>query len=239
MCLKSLFRDRKFQVPRIWSNNELKKFAPLFEGNVVNVSAWKDSDKDGGFYRNYFTACQSYSITNYKESAMGFQGKDGEIFLDLTSDLPQELTGKFDVVFNHTTLEHIYEVHKAMENICSLSSDIVIIVAPFLQQMHADFGDYWRFTPTCIQKMMEQNGLKVIYLNFNSNIDASTYIFAIGTKKSDKWKNTIKSNLTEDGVVKFTEKPWIKDQFTPMTGSNSVMNIGGKIGYYLNKIAKK
>ena len=66
--------DRKFRLPRIWSNNELKKIAPLFEGDVVNVSGWQDKDKEGDEYKNYFKNKKSYTITNYKTEAMGFSG---------------------------------------------------------------------------------------------------------------------------------------------------------------------
>ena len=90
--------DRKFRLPRVWSNRELKKFAHLFEGDVVNVSGWQDKDKEGDEYRNYFTKKRSYTITNYKTEARGFQGRVGEIFLDLEQDLPEDLKGKFDVV---------------------------------------------------------------------------------------------------------------------------------------------
>jgi len=38
--------DNKFQVPRIWSNAELRKFAHLFSGSIVNVSGWIDKDKE-------------------------------------------------------------------------------------------------------------------------------------------------------------------------------------------------
>ena len=37
--------DRKFRVARNWSNQEIKRFAPLFSGRVINVSAWNDEDK--------------------------------------------------------------------------------------------------------------------------------------------------------------------------------------------------
>ena len=45
--------DRKFRLPRIWSNNELKKFSDLFRGDIVNISAWRDEDKEGKQIRDY------------------------------------------------------------------------------------------------------------------------------------------------------------------------------------------
>lgn len=67
-----LFIDRKFRLPRVWSNDELKKFAHLFEGDVANVSGWQDKDKQGDEYKNYFTQKNSYTITNFKTEAMGY-----------------------------------------------------------------------------------------------------------------------------------------------------------------------
>ena len=185
--LKKLVIDKKFRLPRIWSNNELKKFAHLFTGDIVNVSGWKDRDKEGRHYRDYFINSTHYYISNYKSEYKGFQGFDNEFFLDLTKDLDEKYINRFDVVFNHTTLEHIYDVKKALKNLCLMSSDIVILVVPFLQQMHGDYGDYWRFTPLAIKNLFEENGFTLVYLSFNNHRNTSVYIFAIGSKKPEKW----------------------------------------------------
>jgi hypothetical protein len=109
----SPFVDRIHRLPRLWSNQELRKIAHFFKGRVVNVSAWKDEDKEGGRYQDYFINSSNYSITNFKADANGEQGYENETFLDLEQDLPPELERNYDVVFNHTTLEHIYEARKA------------------------------------------------------------------------------------------------------------------------------
>ena len=51
---EKMFMDNKFRKPRIWSNKVLKEMAYLFEGNVGNISGWKDNDKQGKKYRSYF-----------------------------------------------------------------------------------------------------------------------------------------------------------------------------------------
>jgi len=116
-----VFVDRKYRLPRIWSNQELKKFAHLFSGEIVNVSAWEDKDKEGGHYKNYFINANKYYLTNYKTKARGFQGYENEFYLDLKKDLDKSLINRFDVVFNHTALEHIYDIRKAFRNLCLLS----------------------------------------------------------------------------------------------------------------------
>lgn len=180
--------DRVHGLPRIWSNRELEKYSKLFYGNIVNVSAWKDGDKEGRSYREYFENASSYTLTNYRPEARGFQGLENEIFLDLEGDLPEKLYQRFDVVFNHTTLEHIYEVKKAFRNLCDLSKDVVILVLPFLQQYHSDYGDYWRFTPLAIKKMFEENEFELVYQSFNSHKMSSVYTFTIASRYPEKWR---------------------------------------------------
>jgi hypothetical protein len=184
--------DNKFRKPRIWSNEELQEFSHDLKGKIVNVSGWKDIDKQGKRYKEYFSQAQEYWITNYISEARGFQGNlENEIFLDLSKPLAKELHGQFDVVLNHTVLEHIFEVNMAFENICLLSNDLVTIVVPFLQEQHTKYGDYWRFSPQAIDKLFLKNKLKTIYLNYNDNRKTSIYVFAIGSKNPDRWSSII------------------------------------------------
>lgn len=195
-----MLEDNKFRIPRIWSNRELKKFAKLFRGTVVNVSGWKDIDKEGANYRDYFVNASEYWITNYRSEARGFQGdQENEIFLDLTKPVPDGLP-RYDVVFNHTVLEHIFEVETAFSNLCLLSKDVVIVVVPFLQEQHADYGDYWRFTPLALDKLFKKNGLTTVYINANDHADASIYVFAIASRFPGNWKEI---GNHEDNMLEF------------------------------------
>lgn len=182
--------DRRFRLARIWSNDELKKIAHYFDGRVVNVSAGEDEDKQGDTYRRYFSIAESYQITNYAPgSYRGFQGRPDEILLDLTEPLPDDLKGVFDVVFNHTTLEHIFDVQTAFSNLCTMTSDVAIIVVPFSQVQHENEGymDYWRFTPTCMRKLFEINTMKVIYESMNTDRNAAIYLFFVGSRHPEIW----------------------------------------------------
>lgn len=187
--IRSSKKDQnKFRIPRIWSNRELKKFSKLFSGDVVNISGWKDIDKEGNRYKDYFSNSARYFISNYKKESKGFQGDlDNEFYLDLEKELPNQYNEKFDVVFNHTTLEHVFEVFIAFENLCKISKDIVIIIVPFLQEQHAEYGDFWRFTPLTIDRLFKKNNMELLYINYNDNKKESIYIFAIGSKKSHEW----------------------------------------------------
>jgi hypothetical protein len=226
------FVDRKFRLARVWSNRELGKFGHLFTGDVVNVSGWQDQDKEGRRYKDYFTNAKSYTITNFKSEARGFQGYDNEIFLDLSKELPEQLAGKFDVVFNHTVLEHIFEVHTAFRNVCMMTRDVVIIVLPFLQQMHESFGDYWRFSPMTIKRLFEANGLSLLYLSFNGHKKASVYVFAIASRNPEKWAGKIGNDFT------YEDKRKPADGFWPYIGCHAIPNTGYRVGRRLGKLLR-
>ena len=184
--------ERKFRVPRCWSNQELLKMAHLFQGSIANVSGWMDADKEGKKYKDYFTRASEYWITNYKPEARGFQGNQtNEIYLDLAAPLEQELKGRFDVVFNHTVLEHVFKIETAFTNLCSMSKDVVVIVVPFLQEQHGAYGDYWRFTPQAVEKLFSENGLTTLYMNFNDSANASIYLFAVGARCPERWDSIV------------------------------------------------
>jgi hypothetical protein len=185
--------EKTYVRPRNWSNTELEKFAAAYEGAVINVSGWKDEDQTGGHYRDYFSNARGYFISNY-HGERGAKGADCDFFLDLEKDVPQELKGRFQVVFNHTTLEHVYDIHKAIANLCSLSNDTVILVTPFLQQVHFEegsYGDYWRPTPMCLNRMLAENGFEVIYQNSNDNEWYIVYIFTVATRDPRRWQGRI------------------------------------------------
>ena len=186
--------DGQFRAARLWSNRELQKIAGCFDGNIINVSAGEDIDKEGRCYRDYFSNACSYSISNYPENVYrGYQGKDGEIQFDLESELPERLTGAYNVVFNHTTLEHVFDVRKAFSNLCALSNDIVIIVVPFCQVHHetAGYSDYWRFTPTCLKRLFAREGFSVINESCGQDFNASVYIFMVASRRPSAWSNVL------------------------------------------------
>jgi len=185
----SLLPERRFRLARRWSNRELRRLAPAFGGHVVNVSGWNDEDKEGGTYRSYFSAASRYTLTNHA-GERGFGGRDGERLLDLSQPPPQDLERSFDVVFNHTTLEHIFEARQAFANLCRLSRDVVIVVVPFAQQQHetASFGDYWRFTPSCLRQLYAENGLGVVYEAESPDADAASYLLFVGARQPELWR---------------------------------------------------
>ena len=156
--------NRSAGVPRYWSNKILRKFSNMVVGDVVNVSGWKDEDKMGHNYRDYFPNAKTYTITNIGGES-GIQDQASEMYLDLTQPLKDEFINRFDTVFCHTVLEHIFDVHGAFAKLAAMSRDLIIVVVPFCQAQHelSSFGDYWRFTPTCLRRIFQSNKLTVVF----------------------------------------------------------------------------
>jgi hypothetical protein len=190
--------DRRFRLPRLWSNGELRRLAPLFPGDVVNVSAWEDGDKEGARYRDYFTAASSYTLTNFGRTRGAAAAGEAEIMLDLGEELPEDLRGHFDVVFNHTTLEHIYEVRRAFANLCAMSRDVVIVVVPFAQAEHTtdSFGDFWRFAPGALRTLAAENGLSIVYESESPDRDAGIYLLIVAVRNAQYWRGRMPHHRT-------------------------------------------
>lgn len=186
--VERILTPREFRLPRIWSNRELRRLAPLFGGEVINVSAWRDSDKEGGYYRDYFSGASRYYLSNY--GGVSGESDNTDFQLDLEAELPRELHARFDAVFNHTTLEHVFDVFTAVRNLCVMSRDVVIVVVPFLQRVHteASFSDYWRFTHHALHRLFQRNGLDVVYLSSTNVPAASVYHVCVATRHPEKWK---------------------------------------------------
>ena len=180
--------NRHSELARRCSNRELRKVSHLFGGDIVNVSGWRDSDKEGWHYRDYFPKATTYTVTNFG-GERGLQRQEGEIFLDLEKALPDSLRGKFDVVFNHTTLEHVFDCQLAFKNLSEMSRDILITVVPFCQNQHElpSFKDYWRFTPSALRTLYNKQGMTVIYEASNQNIGSASYLFFVGSRKPKQY----------------------------------------------------
>lgn len=187
--------------PREFSNALVKRYGPFFKGAAVNVSGWDDRDGEGGFYRDYFPGKTSYTVTNAPTEAKGFGSLSGshvrEVALDLTIPLAPGLVAGFDIVFNHTTLEHIFEIEAAFANLCRMSRDAVVLVVPVIQQVHIveSFGDYWRPTTIAIAKLFRKNGFEPLVVKTNDQPFAPVYCVAIAVRDPKKYEELFKVSL--------------------------------------------
>ena len=183
------------RAARVWSNREIASIARHITGDVVNVSAWQDQDKEGGHYRNYFSAADSYETTNFE----GWRGEGvrANHVLDLECPAPEELNERYDLVFNHTTLEHIFDIHQAFRTMASMSRDAMLVIVPFMQHLHGpEDGDFWRPSPYAMRRMHRNAGLTVIREAAGPKGAKVRYLSYFSSKNPDRWKE---SDLTSEG----------------------------------------
>jgi hypothetical protein len=186
----SLFQDRSSMGPRLWSNQVLRTIGPAFTGDVINVSGWDDRDKEQRHYRDYFSKASGYFISNYPgERGMSDSAANTDFGIDLEAPPDPALVGRFDTVFNHTTLEHVFDTFTAFRTLCAMSRDAVIVVVPFAQKMHysPSWGDYWRFTPQALRRLFERNDMKVVYEVANQGWNSASYLISVGVRRPDEW----------------------------------------------------
>lgn len=190
---RGLYRyEPRYRRARVWSNQELREIAPYFTGDIINLSGWADEDKTGGTYQEYFINARSYCISNKEGGAQ--QGKklrlEDSIAIDLEYPVSAEHFQAYDCVFVHTVLEHVFNVFQAVDNICKMSRNTVICVAPFLQTIHQseDYQDYWRLTPAALERLFASHGFITVYARGGPNIDStSLYYLWVASKHPDKW----------------------------------------------------
>ena len=183
------------RAARVWSNREIALIAPRITGDVVNVSAWEDRDKEGRQYRDYFSAAASYETTNHE----GWRGEGvcANHVLDLQDPAPDELVERYDLVFNHTTLEHIFDIHQAFRTMASMSRDAMLVIVPFMQHLHGpEDGDFWRPSPYAMRRLHQNAGLKVIREAAGPKGAKVRYLSYFSSKNPDRWKG---SGLESEG----------------------------------------
>ena len=126
------------------------------------------------------------------------------LYIDLEKDIPEEICGKYDVVFNHTVLEHIFDVFTAFKNLCSISKDVVIFIVPQFQQIHdyeRGYKDYWRFTPFSVDRLFQKNGFTILYRKTTYGFSESMYLFYIASKQPEKWKEKFGPILSAEAYI--------------------------------------
>jgi len=213
-----MIKERIFRVPRLKTNRILEKFAKDFSGDIINVSGSNDLDKNaslkdyyfgnydnGKRYKDYFINARSYTVSNYPGDKTEINlDKTAMLMIDLEKDIPEELLGKYDVVFNHTVFEHIFDVFTAFKNLCSISKDVIIFIVPQFQQIHdyeRGYKDYWRFTPFSVDCLFKKNGYTVLYRETTYGFSESMYLFYIASKQPEKWREKFTPILSAEAYI--------------------------------------
>jgi hypothetical protein len=177
--------------PRRFSNRVLSQYLRHLSGDIINVSGWRDSDKEGGRYRDYYASSRRYVISNIDgEGGMPAVLPDDaeDVFLNLDDPIDNALSRQFDVVFCHTVLEHVFNADTALRNLAALSRDVVVIVVPFSQSVHYtnSYSDYHRFSPYCLKRFFQDEGFSVLLSVANGQPFFATYVVFIASRLQER-----------------------------------------------------
>jgi hypothetical protein len=173
--------------PRIWSNMQLERFLSINDayGKVLNASGWRDQDKEGSTYRNYFATCTEYVVSNHPGDSIRGVSSDADLSIDLLEKPSEKLYRHFDCILNHTVLEHVRYPEQAIANLCDMTAKDLIIVVPFIQHLHfqpGQYGDYFRFTPMGLREMLAENSFETIYEDVGPPGNSTQYIFSVSRR---------------------------------------------------------
>jgi hypothetical protein len=155
--------------------------------SVCHVSGWKDSDKEGSFYRDYFPSLSRYVITNFPDDNSKGMGAaaPNDYPLDLRDACPPELSRQFDLAFSHTVLEHVRCPEHAFGVICEIATSYVLTVVPFAQRLHylpGDFGDYYRLSPMLLRELHADNDYYTAFEAIGPTHSPTQYIVTLGVR---------------------------------------------------------
>lgn len=110
--------------------------------------------------------------------AVDFSEYEGaDIIFDLNKDLPENLAEKYDYIINGGTLEHIFDVAKAMSNISAMvkPGGTIIHIVPFAGLANHGF---YSFSPTFFQDYSVANGFRITSLNIEFLLDNGDIVFS-------------------------------------------------------------
>jgi SAM-dependent methyltransferase len=134
------------------SNRWLREHTADTTGAVLSIGSGPDYDKEGGYYRDYFKNCSSYTTS---EVSADF-GCD--LVLDVRS-MPQVRDGSYDCIFCSGVLEHVDDYRSGLSEITRVlkPGGILLLGLPFRQAIHLPPHDYWRFTEYGLRYLLEKD----------------------------------------------------------------------------------
>lgn len=134
---------------RSWTNRNVEEIARRTQGKrILEVgSGRQDLGED------------AFSVRKLFEDSNEFVQSDvvpefGHEIVDITSS---ELENAFDMIICLYVLEHIYDVHRAVEGMhrALVPGGTAVIVVPHVYPYHDEPTDYWRFTEHALRSLLD------------------------------------------------------------------------------------
>lgn len=134
------------------SNRWLREHARDITGDVLSIGAGRDTDKEGGFYRDYFPQASSYTTSEIAPM-------DGiDLVLDVRH-MPQVADGRYDSVYCSGVLEHVDDYRAGLREITRIlkPGGVLLLGLPFRQGLHLEPHDFWRFTEYGLRYLLQDD----------------------------------------------------------------------------------
>ncbi len=105
--------------------------------------------------------------------ALDYSDYEGaELLADLNQPVEIDVTGKYDLVYNGGTLEHVYNVPQAMINIGSLLTDDGVVIHDGPAANFSNHG-FYTFSPTFFDDYYKSNGYDVEELYLFNHVEGN------------------------------------------------------------------
>lgn len=112
---------------------------------------------------------------------------------DLEKGLSME-TGSASVVLCMDTLEHVFDVFKAIREMKRIlkDDDGILIVSSVLQcVIHSYPFDYWRFTPQCFKRLLSEFDISLIVAQGDPDFPVSILGIGVKTRNKNAWRDRL------------------------------------------------
>ena len=143
ILIHSIIRARKF------NNRCLKKFAcEVRNKKILELGSGKKSQEMKYSYKGFFDNSNDFVQSDINKE---YEHK----VIDATKI---DYQNKFDIILCMNVLEHVFDFHKAIDNIYKalVSGGVAIITVPIFYPLHAEPNDYWRFTEYSLRKLLKK-----------------------------------------------------------------------------------
>ncbi len=143
---------------------DLKKALSGQKGNVLDVGC------GGQPYRKLVPPEASYHSIDWEGTKEFFHYQSpGTVYYN-GKDFPLA-ANTFDLVFHTEVAEHVFDIQTFLGECCRVlrPGAQMFFTVPFNARYHYVPHDYWRFTPSCLQKLLEDAGFTAIRIDPRGN----------------------------------------------------------------------
>ena len=175
------------QAQSVW--RDLKKPLASSQGVVLDVGAGAQP------YRGLLPPSVTYRAIDIEEAgdSFGYQNSDTDYF---SGDIWPVATDSVDVVLSTETLEHVPDPDSFLSEAHRVLRDggMLVLTVPFSARWHYVPHDYWRFTPSGLQLLLERNGFGDTLIHARGNaltvamLKCSALILPLLLSPSRRWR---------------------------------------------------